>query len=138
MSIVQLSTHVAAPLPDVFTAYSDFQKKLGPEIPERYLVFNHNCYEHLVDVGTTGRGTPVKINKELMSADLKISVGCMIPHFGYGFGGGSKMVLPGVAGYETIAANHSISEGTGTGKVNANARRLDSEEAARMVGLDAW
>ncbi len=114
----------------------DFQKKLGLDVPEKYLVFNHNCYEHLEDLGVTSRGTPVKINKELMSADLKISLGCMIPHFGYGFGGGSKMLLPGVAGYETIVANHAIGAGTGTGRVNANARRLDSEEAARIAGLD--
>jgi len=25
----------------------DFQKKLGQEIPEKYHVFNHNCYENL-------------------------------------------------------------------------------------------
>ena len=37
----------------------DFQKKLGVEIPERYLVFNHNCYEHLIDLGTTSHATPV-------------------------------------------------------------------------------
>ena len=114
----------------------DFQKKLGLEIPEKYLVFNHNSYENLVDLGETSRGTPVHVNREVMSCDLKITLGTMMPHFGYGFGGGSKMLLPGVSGIDSITHNHMINEGTGPGKVKENIRRLDSEEAARMAGLD--
>jgi nickel-dependent lactate racemase len=71
-----------------------------------------------------------------MSCDLKISLGAMMPHFGYGFGGGSKILLPGVSGIDTITHNHRISKGTGPGKVYENIRRLDSEEAAKMAGLD--
>ena len=115
---------------------SDFQKKLGVEITEKYLVFNHNCYENLVDVGETSRGTPVHVNKEVMSCDLKITLGTMMPHRTYGFGGGSKMLLPGVSGIDSIVHNHSLREGTGPGRVEENIRRLDSEEAARMAGLD--
>jgi nickel-dependent lactate racemase len=114
----------------------DFKKKLGPEIPEKYLIFNHNSYENLVDVGKTSRGTPVHVNREVMSCDLKITLGVMMPHFGYGFGGGSKMLLPGVSGIDSITHNHLISEGTGPGRVQENIRRLDSEEAARMAELD--
>ena len=114
----------------------DFQKKLGAEIPEKYHVYNHNSYENLTDLGKTSYGTPVHINQEVMSCDLKISLGAMMPHFGYGFGGGSKMLLPGVAGIDSITHNHRIMEGTGPGQVAENIRRLDSEEAARMAGLD--
>jgi nickel-dependent lactate racemase len=114
----------------------DFQKKLGKDILERFLVFNHNCYENLVDLGETSRGTPVHVNREVMGCDLKITLGTMMPHFGYGFGGGSKMLLPGVSGIDSITHNHRISKGTGPGKIQENIRRLDSEEAARMAGLD--
>ena len=114
----------------------DFQKKLGPEVPERFLVFNHNCYENTMDLGKTSRGTPVHVNREVMSCDLKVTLGAMMPHFGYGFGGGSKMLLPGVSGIDSITHNHRIMEGTGPGRVAENVRRLDSEEAARMAGLD--
>jgi len=103
----------------------DFQKKLGEEVPERFLVFNHNPYENLVDLG-----------REVMSCDLKVTVGALMPHFGFGFGGGSKMLLPGVSGVDSITPNHRIREGTGPGCVEENVRRLDSEEAARMAGLD--
>jgi len=115
---------------------NDFQKKLGKEIPEKYLVFNHCCYENLENLGETSYGTPVHINSEVMTCDLKITLGVQMPHFGYGFGGGSKMLLPGVAGIDSITHNHRIMEGTGPGRVQENKRRLDSEEAARMAGLD--
>ncbi len=114
----------------------DFQKKLGTEVPERFLVFNHNCYENTVELGETSGGTPVHVNREVMSCDLKVTLGVMMPHFGYGFGGGSKMLLPGVSGIDSITHNHRIMEGTGPGRVTENTRRLDSEEAARMAGLD--
>ena len=114
----------------------DFQKKLGEEICEKYLVFNHNPYENFVDLGTTSRGTPILINKEIMTCDLKVVISSIMPHFGFGFGGGSKMVLPGVAAVESISPNHAIKKGTDPGKVSGNERRLDSEEAAQKVGLD--
>jgi len=114
----------------------DFEKKLGEEVCERFLVFNHNPYEGFVDLGKTSRGTPVLINREVMGCDLKIVVSSIMPHFGFGFGGGSKMILPGVAAVDTITPNHAIRKGTDPGKVAGNERRLDSEEAARMAGLD--
>jgi nickel-dependent lactate racemase len=115
---------------------SDFKKKLGEEVPRRHLVFNHVCFENCVDIGKTSFGTPVQVNREVMSCDLKVTLGAMMPHFGYGFGGGSKMLLPGVSGIDSISTNHRIMEGTGPGKVEQNKRRLDSEEAARMAGVD--
>ncbi len=123
----------------------DFQKKLGEEIPRKYLVFNHNPYENCTYLGETSRGVPVSINSEFMACDLKISIGSLVPHPTAGFGGGGKMILPGVASTESIAANHgkmcTISE-TGSivldtwGRVDDNVQRLDMEEIARMAGLD--
>jgi len=114
----------------------DFQQKLGADIPRRFLVFNHNPYENLEYLGDTSHGTPVHINREVMGCDLKVTIGASMPHFGYGFGGGSKMILPGIAGIDSITPNHAIREGTGPGSVDENQRRLDSEEAARMAGVD--
>jgi nickel-dependent lactate racemase len=71
-----------------------------------------------------------------MECDLKVTIGVSMPHFGYGFGGGSKMILPGIAGIDSITPNHRIKEGTGPGSVDDNLRRLDSEEAARMAGIN--
>jgi nickel-dependent lactate racemase len=115
---------------------SDFQKKLGRKIVEKYFVFNHNVYENLEYLGDTSMGTPVSVNREVMSCDFKIIIGCLIHHQSYGFGGGSKMLLPGVSGIDTIYSNHHLTEGTGPGKIQENMRRRDSEEAARMAGID--
>ncbi len=123
----------------------DFQKKLGEEIPRKYLVFNHNPYENCTYLGETSRGIPVSVNSEFMACDLKVSVGSLVPHPTAGFGGGGKMILPGVSSTESIAANHgklcTISDAgvivlDTWGRVDDNNQRLDMEEIARMAGLD--
>jgi hypothetical protein len=83
----------------------------------------------------------VFINQEVAACDLKIGVGCLVPHFTSGYGGGAKILVPGAAGLETIAHNHITlhkiyPEHVGLGKVRNNPRRLDLEEAARIAGLD--
>jgi nickel-dependent lactate racemase len=122
----------------------DFVKKLGKDVVRRFRIYNHNPYEHLVDLGETTRGTPILINREVMSCDLKIGIGGLIPHPGAGFGGGGKMVFPGVAGLEAVAVNHGrprpahmTDSPTGMlGKVEGNLLREDIEEAVRKVGLN--
>jgi len=73
---------------------SDFRKKLGEDVPERFLVFNNNPYENLVDLGETSRGTPVHVNREVMACDLKVTLGAVMPHFGYGFGAARRCFSP--------------------------------------------
>ena len=84
--------------------------------------------------------------------DLKIGIGCIVPHYTSGFGGGAKIVLPGIASIESMWANHHkiggrdkpskgeilgrLNPSVGVGKVEGNDLRLDMEEAARMAGLD--
>ncbi|HIH89201.1 TPA: DUF2088 domain-containing protein, partial [Candidatus Bathyarchaeota archaeon] len=117
----------------------DFQKKLGEEICAKYNVFNHNPYEGFVDLGKTSRGTPILINKEVTSCDLKVTISSIMPHFGYGFGGGSKIILPGVASITTIDLNHTRlfpHPSAGIGKYEGNILKRDMNDAARMAGLD--
>jgi len=130
----------------------DFAKKLGENVVESYPVFNHNPYANLVYAGRTKYGTPVEVNAEVMACDLKIAIGCIVPHPYFGYGGGAKIVLPGVASIRSICYNHGDLGGYSTaqdhrkvhpscesayGRVNEeNVLRLDSEEAAGIVGLD--
>jgi nickel-dependent lactate racemase len=129
----------------------DFQKKLGKDIVQKFPVYNHNPYENCTHLGTTSRGTPVRMNSEVMSCDLKIAIGGIVPHDTAGFGGGAK-IINGVAHIDTIYANHhnvagrdkptpenplgKLHHSVGVGKVEGNAIRLDLEEMARMMGLD--
>ncbi|RMF92224.1 MAG: nickel-dependent lactate racemase [Nitrospinota bacterium] len=124
----------------------DFVKKLGKDVVRRFRIYNHNPYEHLVDLGKTTRGTPVLINREVMECDLKIGIGGLIPHLGAGFGGGAKLVVPGVAGIVSADHNHRVIGSMGgdrsvekkfrLGKIEDNEVRQDIEEAVRKVGLD--
>ena len=120
-----------------FMLLDDLAKKLGSDIPDRYCVFNHNVYENNLRLGETSFGTPVAINREVMECDLKVAIGGIMPHRTAGFGGGAKLILPGVASIETIEHNHAhVRSGRGEGRINSNESRLDMEEAARMAGLD--
>jgi nickel-dependent lactate racemase len=61
-----------------------------------------------VDLGFTPlRRTPVKIDRRLVNADLRIVTGLIEPHFMAGWSGGRKVIAPGVAHQETIRTFHS-------------------------------
>jgi nickel-dependent lactate racemase len=118
---------------------ADFVKKLGEDVLKRFPVYNHSPFDNCVYAGTTRRGTKIYINAEVMRCDLKIGIGSVVPHIMTGFGGGGKMILPGVASYETILALHGpAAEGaiSGMGAVKDNRRRRDIDEAVEIVGLD--
>jgi nickel-dependent lactate racemase len=72
-------------------------------------VVNHDCTAHddMIALGTSPHGVPIFLNRHFVMADLKITIGMIEPHFMAGFAGGRKMVMPGVAGLETIQAWHS-------------------------------
>lgn len=131
----------------------DFVKKLGQDVVEQFPVYNHNPFGYLTHVGDTSRGTPVHINSEFMACDLRIAIGCIVPHPITGFGGGPKIILPGIAGFDTIRYNHSIHPrflaergqtaveakprpSAGWGKLAGNVPQLDAEEAAKLSGLN--
>ena len=125
---------------------NDFAKKLGEDVLRRFPVYNHSPWENCTYVGTTTRGTKLSFNAEVMKCDLKIGIGSVVPHIMAGFGGGGKIMLPGVASYETILGLHSpqISSEktgfrdtvTGMGIVADNPRRRDINEAVAIAGLD--
>jgi nickel-dependent lactate racemase len=125
---------------------ADFAKKLGEDVLKRFPVYNHSPFTNCVYAGTTSGGVKVNINAEVMQCDLKIGIGSVVPHIMAGFGGGNKIVLPGVASYETIMALHAPRQTkkpdgfnatvTGMGVIAGNPRRRDIDEAADIVGLD--
>jgi nickel-dependent lactate racemase len=92
-----------------------------------------------IDLGTTRtRGTPVKINRLFIEAELKIATGLVEPHFMAGYSGGRKVIAPGVAGHETIRTFHSarFMEDPFARSCNLGSNPLHEEqlEIVRMVG----
>jgi len=125
--------------------FQDFQKKLGCEILDNFPVYNHNPYENCTYVGQTSTGTRLSVNSEFMSCDLKIGIGSVIPHAQSGFGGGGKIVLPGIASIDSIENFHrweinarESGHGNivGPGHYVENPMVKDFNEAAKMAGLD--
>ena len=61
-----------------------------------------------VDLGTTRtHRVPVKLDRRLVEAELKIATGLVEPHFMAGWSGGRKVIAPGVAHKDTITTFHS-------------------------------
>jgi nickel-dependent lactate racemase len=87
---------------------AELQEMLGVSILQDYRVVQHDAWDgdNLVAIGRTSFGHPAYVNGEYMQASVKILTGFIEPHLFAGFSGGPKAVLPGVAGYDTILANH--------------------------------
>jgi nickel-dependent lactate racemase len=99
----------------------------------------HDCdAPGLTAVGSTSRGTPVKLNSVYMNADIKILTGDITLHYYAGFGGGRKSILPGIGARETILANHAllVHEQARTANLEGNPVHLDMMEAAHLAPPD--
>ncbi|WP_027135547.1 nickel-dependent lactate racemase family protein [Geminicoccus roseus] len=81
-----------------------------PWVLEHVRVENHFARDDAmhVDLGfTEKRQVPIRLDRRLVEADLKISTGLVEPHFMAGWSGGRKVVAPGVAHHTTIRTFHS-------------------------------
>jgi nickel-dependent lactate racemase len=86
---------------------------LGEDTLARYTVYQHDAREEfsLVHLGKTSRGTSVSLNRRCLEAGLIVLTGSVSFHYFAGFGGGRKTLFPGLAGYESIVANHRLTLG---------------------------
>lgn len=100
-------------------------------------VLDHDGHDprELVEVGTTARGTPVRVHRAAVEADLVIATGVIRPHYFAGWGAGAKAIFPGLAEAGAARVNHRWKEhpAARAGAVDDNPCRLDLEEAARLA-----
>ena len=110
---------------------------LGEDVVGRAELIAHDADRdsELVSLGTTSRGTPVRINRALVKSDVVVATGTIRPHYFAGFGGGAKAVFPGLAGRRDIDTNHELKRepGARAGVIDSNPCRLDLEEAAGLM-----
>ena len=118
----------------------ELQQKLGSEVVDRVKVSLHDPDDkaNLVEVGITSRGTPCWANRRFVEAGFTVGIGTINPHYFAGYGGGPKIILPGVSSRETIRHNHVLirQPGTNQGIMEGNPLWEDMLEAARLIGLD--
>lgn len=119
----------------------EMQKKLGEEIVDQFNPYMHDFMGPDVTYLGWVKGGPVYINRRFIEAELKICVGSVIPHAEVGFGGGAKMIIPGLAGRLSIAHFHGALTDRAAGRIETEKTYLDkrawAEKVARFVNVDA-
>ena len=124
---------------------SELRTLVTDKIYDRIRVLDHNSTDDdkLTYMGTTSRGTPVKLNSIAVNSHHVILIGAVLHHFLAGFSGGRKSVIPGIAARDTVQANHSLSLNSGlgsgvnslvkSGSLEENPLQLDMIEGALML-----
>ena len=118
---------------------------VGEEVARRIKMYQHHSRnnDELTCVGTTRFGTKVMLNKKVVEADKLVIIDGITAHLFAGYGGGRKLILPGVAGWDTIQENHchaladhfgaGINPKTRNGVLDDNPVNYDMLEAMDMV-----
>ncbi|NHJ23964.1 MAG: nickel-dependent lactate racemase [Candidatus Lokiarchaeota archaeon] len=120
----------------------EIKRIVGEKYYNKVRVVNHIAKdnESLQYIGYYEEEIPVLINRLYIESDLKILTGYVEPHFFFGFSGGKKSICPGIAGKETIMANHSAkniaSPFSRFGIYESNPMAIMSTEIAKKVGTD--
>ncbi|MEN8157893.1 MAG: lactate racemase domain-containing protein [Bacteroidota bacterium] len=114
------------------------------EIYREFRFVHHNSRDEsqLVLVGTTSRGTDIRVNRAILEHDLLVTFGAILHHYFAGYGGGRKLLFPGLGGYESVLQNHSLfldfekqrlQPGCQSGVLDDNPLALDLEEVGEML-----
>ena len=115
--------------------------KYGQDIVDHEQIVMHVSTDDaaMVKIGTLPSGGECIVNRIAAEADFLLAEGFIEPHLFAGFSGGRKSVLPGIASYKTIMANHCAefinSPSTRPGILQDNPIHKDMLYAAKTAGL---
>ena len=131
--VIALGTHV-------LMTGEELESKLGKETASSYKIVQHSAWQSdLVPVAIPESGQVVKINPEVARADLKIGISSILPHPMAGFGGGPKILMPGVSNFEFIRDHHmrhTIHPRSMAGLTKGNPFHESCLKTAQAIGLD--
>ena len=120
----------------------ELEIKLGRRVMDDYEVINRDYRDtsNFVSLGKTQSSTPIELYREAIEADFIIAIGNIVPHISSGWGGGSKIILPGVCSQKTTDMMHLMAcvvqpvlEVIGT---RDNKPRAEMDTIAEKVGLN--
>ncbi|MGD8448457.1 MAG: nickel-dependent lactate racemase [Desulfobacterales bacterium] len=99
---IAYGTHGRQTDEECLAAYGETYKKI------RFI--HHDCLDNhcFVNLGKTSRATPVLIRHDILEADFLITFGAICHHYFAGYGGGRKMIFPGLGQREAIYHNHGL------------------------------
>ncbi len=121
----------------------ELKRILGETYQElRPATFVHDWRDErlLLKLGTTSRGTPVILNKRALETEAVLAISSVEPHWFAGYTGGRKSLLPGIAGEQSILANHKlVLQGNFDSlKLAGNPVHEDLEEAQDLFPLPSF
>jgi nickel-dependent lactate racemase len=101
----------------VFIAYGTHAPQTDKECLEAYgdvyqnvRFVHHDCMADkcFVNSGQTSRGTPVLIRRDIVETNFLITFGAISHHYFAGYGGGRKLIFPGLGHRASIYHNHGL------------------------------
>jgi len=116
---------------------------LGEDIPKKYRVVNHmsrdlDSHEYLGE--TPVYKAPMYVDKRYLAADIRITTGLIEPHLMAGFSGGRKLIVPGIAAFETLKVLHGAAcmdfEKNTEGVIEGNTFHEEALYVARKARVD--
>jgi nickel-dependent lactate racemase len=116
------------------------EARLGKAVLSQYKVVQHNAKANdLVPIQLPGHGGTVKINPVVARAGLKVAISSVLPHPMAGYGGGPKILMPGICDFEFIRDHHMTHvkhPRSAAGVTKGNPFHEGCLRVARAVGLD--
>ncbi|MCX8023540.1 MAG: lactate racemase domain-containing protein [Syntrophorhabdaceae bacterium] len=114
--------------------------KLGDGIMESYRVIQHNAWQDdLVPFSIPDDLRIVKVNPHVAMADLKIGISSILPHPMAGYGGGPKIIMPGVCDFDFIRDHHMkhvTHPRSKLGVIKGNPFHEDLMKTVKSIGLN--
>lgn len=101
----------------VYIAYGTHPRQSDEECRQAYgdaygklRFIHHDCGEgkSFVRLGETSRGIPVLFRRDIMESSCLITFGAISHHYFAGYGGGRKLVFPGLGFKDVIYRNHGL------------------------------
>lgn len=100
--LIAYGTHARQSDEECLRAYGDSYRTLT--------FLHHDCKDRdsFVELGRTRRGTPIRLRRDLTEASAIITLGAVSHHYFAGYGGGRKLIFPGLGEREAIYTNHAL------------------------------
>lgn len=114
-------------------------EKVGKNVFDTYRVINSEFHDKslMVEIGQSQIGTPIRVLKEIMEADIRIGIGSIAPHGCMGWSGGAKILYPGITSEDIVSEFHAM-QGLTDDLLYGNEDchiRLEVEKWTEKIGL---
>jgi nickel-dependent lactate racemase len=113
----------------------------------QFRFIHHDCRDRTLfrELGTTKQGTPLRTRKDICDVDFLITFGAVSHHYFAGYGGGRKLIFPGLGEQKAIYHNHflfldrkkkRLADGCGPGRLSNNPLAEDLAEVEKIRPTD--